>query len=112
VSKSQHISAAFRNLFQLAKNHISPQWPESELPLIRHPEMVGNEEMQWWDDRRYLEELRSEIFDCVREGAFLWEMPALVWSERLYNAIDWPPDEAAALLDAWKISLAQQEEAA
>jgi hypothetical protein len=105
------ITSGLRGLFRLAKNSITSSWPESELPLIRHPEMAGNEELQWWDDARYLDELRSEVFDCVREGAFLWEMPALVWSERLYNAIDWPHDEAALLLTAWKIALAQQEAA-
>jgi hypothetical protein len=90
----------------------SPSWPESELPLIRHPEMETNGDLDFWSDRIYLEELKNEIFDCVRDGAFLWEMPALVWSERLYSEVDWPADEAALLLTAWRIAASQQEEAA
>jgi hypothetical protein len=103
-----------RGLFQLAKNHIlpSPGWPESELPLIRHTPMDDDSDTAYWSDRVYLEQLKNEIFDCVRDGAFLWEMPALVWSERLYREQDWPLDEAALLIDAWKIALRQQEEAA
>lgn len=103
--------SGLRGLFTAVKNMIAPT-AEAELSLMRHEPLDQDCDTVYWSERRYLEDLKNEIFDSVREGAFLWEMPALVWSERLYNSIDWPQDEAAALLDAWRISLAQQQEAA
>lgn len=67
-------------LFQAFKRVIAPT-PLAELPLIRHTPMPGNGELQWWDDRRYLDELRAEIFDAADEGGFVWEMPPPVLSE-------------------------------
>jgi hypothetical protein len=78
---------------------------------MRHEPLDQDSDTEFWSDRKYLEELKNEIFSSVRDGAFLWEMPALVWSERLYSAVDWPHDESAPLLEAWKISLQAQEAA-
>jgi hypothetical protein len=109
VSYGNSISGTLRGLFTLAKNAIAPT-PEAELPLIRHQPMPCNDELQWWDDRAYLEELKNDILDELRGGAFLWEMPIEVWSERLVEP--WPDDDAATLLALWRAHLDGIEAAA
>lgn len=111
MNPSKPISSGLREVFTAFKRMIAPT-AEADQGFMRHDPLDQDSDTVYWSERRYLEDLKNEIFDSVREGAFLWEMPALVWSERLYSEIDWPHDEAAVLLDAWRISLAQQQEAA
>jgi hypothetical protein len=80
-----------RDLFIAAKTMIAPT-PEAELPMMRHDPMEGNDDLQFWDDMKYLHELRSEIFDEIRDGGFVWELPVpvespTVWAE-LQNSLD------------------------
>lgn len=75
-----------RELFTAAKNMLSPT-PLAELPLIRHPEMEGNGDLEFWSDMKYLHALRSDIFDELNEGAFLWEMPIPVLSESIWDEL-------------------------
>jgi hypothetical protein len=92
------------SLFQAAKNMILPT-PAAELPLIRHPEMEGNGDLQFWSDLKYLHELRSDILDEIRAGAFVWEVPVPVEGQQFWQDFgDWPLDEAAFLIDAWKVA--------
>lgn len=80
MNPSNPISSGLREVFTAFKRMLDPT-PEAELPLIRHTPMPGNGELQWWDDRRYLDELRAEIFDAADEGGFVWEVPPPVLSE-------------------------------
>ena len=96
---------SLRSLFTLVKNAIlpSPSWPESELPLIRHDPLDQDSDTAFWSDMTYLHELRKEILEVIREGAFVWEMPVQVESVSFWWDWDWPLDEAALLIDAWKV---------
>lgn len=91
-----------RELFVAAKHMLAPT-PEAELPLIRHPEMEGNGDLEFWSDLKYLHALQSDIFDELKGGAFLWELPIPVEGEQFWDSWGWPAtDDAAVLIDAWK----------
>lgn len=105
------MNTKLRALFDAAKNMIAPT-AEAELPLIRHPEMEGNGDLEFWSDLKYLHALQSDIFDELKGGAFLWELPIPVEGEQFWDEWGWPHDEVAVLLDAWKTDLTDFRRAA
>jgi hypothetical protein len=104
VGSNNNISQTLRGLFTVVKNAIAPT-PEAELPQIRHQPLDQDSDTAFWSDMTYLHDLRKAIFEEIREGAFLWEMPLPVEGHLFWLEWDWPVDEAALLLDAWKYDL-------
>jgi hypothetical protein len=109
MGSNQPITSGLRGVFKAFKHMIAPT-PEAELAEIRHNPMESNDDLDYWSDRRYLEDLKNDILAEIRGGAFLWEMPIQVWSERLVEP--WPDDDAATLLALWRAHLDGMEKAA